>query len=192
MSTNYKDYTIPGTDITIKIRADEDGAASLSSQSKTPEWMVKCGDKFTSMITGYTDYIELLGFYGETFRNTTGQSSMSMPSFNGSSSIGHTQVALVIPMGGHITFLETSVGNNPHINDIVILRIGNIMGATVIMQKITFTGVILNAVQQDLDGKVSLRMQIGSRTNEVASYGMDGAALGQLVSKTDYNQNIIQ
>jgi hypothetical protein len=184
MPINFEIVNIPGRN-NFKIATTSSGKDGDGNAVKSPEWMVKIDTLLQSSVAGFTDHIELFGWYGESSRFTS--PDVSGPLYT-SATLRHTDLILIIPYGGYSAQLESNMNLGVGINTLSIVRLGNIGQAKVIMQRIDFKTCKIQSCQQQLD-RMILHVMIGSKTNTVFVYGQDGLSQGQMVSQVDYISN---
>lgn len=186
MSSNFQIVNLPGKrDFRI---ATTDSADADPSAIKSPEWMVKIDNLLQSSVQGYTNYVELFGWYAESGRFTS--PDVSGPLLT-SSTLRHSDLILIMPYGGYCAQLESNMNTGVSINNLNIIRLGNIGQMKIVLQSIEYKTCKIQNCQQQLD-RMIIHVMIGSKTNTVYVYGQDGQSQGQMVSKVDYINNTAQ
>lgn len=188
MPQNYQIIEIPGSHKLKMATVDTSTSSDENRGVRSPEWMVKIDLILQSNVTGYNDYSELFGWYGESSRLTTGDISGQLFT---SSTLKHSDVVLLIPNGGHGAQLETKMNIGMPLENVNIVRLGNIQNMKVKLQTIEFGNCRIQAFQQQLD-RLYIFISPTTKTNTVFVYGNDGAMKGQMVSRVDYSKNIAE
>ncbi len=134
----YSLIQIPGrSDLRIPVVDDtssSDGGGALSGV-QSPEWMVQIDSLLTSAVEGYTNYAQLFGWYGESSRYTSGDLSSSLFT---SAMLRHSDLIIVIPNGGYAATIETLMNSGTPIQQLSIVRLGNINSQTVTLQTLKY------------------------------------------------------
>ncbi len=187
MSNNFQIVDLPGRG---NIRIATTGALSTNELSgvKSPEWMLKIDDITYSTVEGYSDYVELFGWQGESSRLTG--PDISGPLYT-SSTLRHTDLILMIPVGGHAAQIESKMNRGENIDSLKIVRLGNIFQTKVRLQELEFNACKIQTYQQQLD-RLIVHVMIGIKTNTVFVYDQSGLCTGQMVSKTNYITNVAE
>ena len=190
MAQNYRVIEIAGPSSrairipTVDVAATTEDGKSLGFV-RSPEWMVKLDDVMKSNVDGFEDSAELFGWYGESSRFTTGDIGNQLFT---SSTLQHSDVALILPNGGYAATLETKMNKGEHIAAMTIVRLGHIKEVKVKLQEILYEICRIRSFQQELD-KLVLQLNVTRKTNTIFVYDMEGANQGQMVSKVDYAKN---
>jgi len=183
MSQNYTITEIPGNS-KLKL-ATTDVSTPDDKGVKSPEWMIKIDDLLSSDVDNFNDHCELFGWYGESSRLTTGDISGQLFT---SATLRHTDLVLLLPNGGHAAQIESKMNLGIPLNEVNILRLGNIKSMKVQLQSIVYTNCHIQSFQQQLD-RIVLSLLVSSKTNTVFVYDNSGTNKGQMVSKVDYSKN---
>jgi hypothetical protein len=184
MPNNFQIVDLPGKG-NFRIATTDTASDDAILGVKSPEWMVKIDDITTSTVDSYTDYIELFGWQGESSRLTG--PDVGGPLFT-SSTLRHTDLILMIPIGGHAALIETMMNRGENISSVKIIRLGNIQQTKVRLQEIEFNECKIQMCQQQLD-RMIVHVMIGIKTNTIFVFDQTGLCNGQMVSKTDYIRN---
>ncbi|MDP3371293.1 MAG: hypothetical protein Q8S21_00125 [Candidatus Paracaedibacteraceae bacterium] len=168
--------------------SDSDSDAINFTSSKSPEWMIQIDNFLSSTVSGYENYAELFGWYGESSRYTSGNVSSQLFT---SATLQHTDLVIIIPNGGYATTLESLMNTGTSINQVTITRLGKINSMVVTLQTLVYTTCRIQRFNQQLDQLV-VEMSILAKSNTVYVYGQDGQSQGQMVSSVDYSQNVAQ
>lgn len=187
MSTNFQIVDLPGKG-NFRIATTDKASSDASVGVKSPEWMVKIDDITVSTVDGFESFIELFGWQGESSRLTG--PDIGGPLFT-SSTLRHTDLILMIPVGGHAAQVETKMNRGESIDSLKIIRLGNIQQAKVRLQEIEFNACRIQSCQQQLD-RMIVHVMIGIKTNTIFVFDQSGLCTGQMVSKTNYITNVAE
>lgn len=182
MTNNYKLISIPGKKLIIPVIDDDspDGSTSV----KSPEWMIKMDEILSSNVDGYDKYGELFGWYAESSRFSSGDISNQHMS---SATLKHSDLVVFIPCAGYAADLETKMNTGTPIEELTIVRLGNVKSAKVALQSIKYTICRIQSFQQQLD-RLFLHFNVTTRENTIFVYDADGNNTGQSVSSVDYSK----
>jgi hypothetical protein len=164
-----KDFYVPAVE-KLYSRNDEN-----TSSKATPEWMVKIEGITESEIIGYMNCCELLGWFGESARKINGNNT-AFPA----ASLRHSEVVVIIPMGGHLAKLENKMNNGEVLPEVELMNFAD--GKT--LQSIKYGLCIINSIQQELDRFV-MKMNVVTKQNTIKVYKA-GALAGNIESFVDY------
>ncbi|MDP3372139.1 MAG: hypothetical protein Q8S21_04535 [Candidatus Paracaedibacteraceae bacterium] len=185
MPNNFQLVDLPGKgEFRVATTDAQNNDSFLSARS--PEWMIKIDNITTSEIDGYTNYIELFGWQGES--NCLSATPVSGGPNLASSTLRHTDLILIIPFGGHSAQIETKMNRCEYLDSIVITHIGAVLNNKVPLQTLEFNNCRIQRCQQQLD-RMIVHVMISVKTNTVFVYDQTGLCTGQMVSKTDYIKN---
>lgn len=187
MSTNFQIVDLPGKG-NFRIATTDKVSTDDSVGIKSPEWMVQIDDITVSTVDGFERFIELFGWQGESSRLTG--PDVGGPLF-ASSTLRHTDLVLMIPVGGHAAQIETKMNRGEGIDSLKIIRLGNIQQAKVRLQEIEFNLCKIQTCQQQLD-RMIVHVMIGIKTNTIFVFDQTGLCTGQMVSKTNYITNVAE
>lgn len=171
-------WLIPTTDVQSPGSTNDVGV-------KSPEWMVQIDDVLSSFVAGFETYAELFGWQGKSSRYTTPDISNLLFT---SATVRHSDVAIIIPNGSYATSLELKMNSGNLLQEILIVRLGNIENLKIPQQEISFKGCRIQSFEQQLD-RLIIVFNVTSKQNTVYAFGQDGAAAGQTVSQVNYSQN---
>lgn len=164
--------------------------------TSTPEWMVKIDDYLSSTIMGTVsnplpegsgdiDFMmcaELFGWWDEQARATKGEAANKLFA---SSSVQQSPITIILPSGSYTASLEQSMYSGSNINEIHLIRLGNIMDSNVPLQIVSYTTVKIESIQQELD-EIVVSFRAATRQNTNFSYSQDGMLQGHNVSSFDF------
>ncbi len=187
MSTNFQIVDLPGKG-NFRIATTDKTSNDESVGVKSPEWMVQIDDITVSTVDGFENFIELFGWQGESSRLTG--PDVGGPLFT-SSTLRHTDLILMIPVGGHAAQIETKMNRGESIDSLKIIRLGNIQQAKVRLQELEFNSCKIQSFQQQLD-RLIVHVMIGIKTNTIFVFDQSGLCTGQMVSKTNYITNVAE
>ncbi len=150
---------------------------------KSPEWMIRLDDIVYSYVKGYESYCELFGWHSESNRFTNPDISNELFT---SATLYHSDVILIIPNGGYSTVLQNRMNSGQIIEEMEIVRLGNVGKIKVKLQEIIHKICRLQSVQQQLDQLV-LSFQVTSKMDTHFIYDVTGQIKGQMVSSVNYS-----
>ncbi|RZI45872.1 hypothetical protein [Candidatus Finniella inopinata] len=183
MPQNYTITEIPGkTNLRV---ATTDTTTPEDGGVKSPEWMIKIDDMLKSEVENFNDYCELFGWYGESSRLTTGDISNQLFT---SATLKHSDLVIIIPNGGYGAQLETKMNLGIPLNEVQVVRLGNVKSTKVKLQVIDYTLCRIQSFQQQLD-RLVICLNISAKTNTVFVYDVNGNNKGQMVNRVDYAKN---
>lgn len=157
-------------------------AIDHSGRVATPEWMIAIDDLLSSTVEGFDKACELLGWYAEAGRITTGNTANQLFT---TATVQHSNVVIVIPNGIFGPTIEVKMNTGANLALIKISRIANITDQRVPLQEIEYTNCKIETIQQQLD-RLVVTFRPETRQNTVYKYKQDGSKEGQAVSKYDY------
>ncbi len=185
MPQNYTIIELPGRSKFRIATTDTDIPQDNTGGVKSPEWMVQMDDILASDVDDYNDYAELFGWYAESSRFTTGDISNSLFT---SATLKHSDLVVLLPNGGFSAILETRMNTGTPVDQLTIVRLGNIKAMKVELQTIVYSNCRIQSFQQQLD-RLILQMSVTSKVNTIFVYDNDGQSQGQVVSSVDYSRN---
>jgi hypothetical protein len=160
-SDNLKIAVIPGMHNIEK----EEGAGV-----RTQEWTLTMDTIFIPLLS-----IELFGWYAESERETG--TDVGNQLFT-SSSIKHSELAVVIPGGQHLAALENKLAGGEVISNVIItrlIRIGLLIELPI--QVNLFRTCYITSVQQYMD-YIIVRMRISKKTVTCTAFDQEGIPSG--------------
>jgi hypothetical protein len=178
-----------GQMMTIMVPVVNQGS-DVPSYSRSPEWMIKIGDKSPkgSNVTGKETYVEVFGWSGAVSRS-------SSPNLGGqhhsTATLIHTDLVVIIPMGGYVAQITNAMANGEVIPQIDLERLANIEKVLQVVQTIVFKVCRIQSVKQQIEQAV-ITIQIQQRTDTIKVYGQDGKAAGQVVSDIDFSKIVVK
>ncbi len=189
MSVNYRiiqpggmgRVQIPTTDTSIPGDTENIGV-------KSPEWMIKMDKILESKVADFEDYAELFGWFAQSARYTSSDIGNNLFT---SATLRHSDVRIIIPNGGYAAKLENKMNLGEDIDEMIIVRLGNIKAVKIPLQIITYEVCRIQSFQQELD-RLILSLNITKKQNVVFSYGQDGDPLGQTASEVDYSKHTVK
>lgn len=164
--------------------------------TSTPQWLVAIDDFLSSTIqgaipnplptgAGNIDFMacaELFGWWDQQARLTKGNSANKLFA---SSAVQQSPISIIIPAGSYVTSLEQLMYSGSNINEIHLIRLGNINDINVPLQIISYTISKIETIQQELD-EVVISFRSATRQNTNFAYAQDGFPQGQNVSSFDF------
>lgn len=182
---SYQEISVPSangeiTNIRVPIVNQDD---RIPSFSRSPEWMVKMDDLLNSSVENFAEYAEVFGWSGTMSRNTSPYLSSDLHT---TSTLVHTDLAIIIPMSGYAAKLNMRMAKGMKISKITLVRLGNIEDVKQIIQQIDFEICRIQSIQQSID-QLSLTIQVQKRTDTVNVYKQDGSNSGKVVSTVDFS-----
>lgn len=162
----------------------------------TPEWMIMIDNYLSSTIQGSTqnplpqgmgviDFsvcAELFGWRDEQARLTKGNTANQLYS---SAAVQQSTVGIIIPSASYVPSLEQLMYSGSNIQEIHLIRLGNIEEINVPLQIVSYTMSKIETVQQELD-EVVLTFRPATRQNTNFSYHQNGTPQGRNVSSFDF------
>lgn len=191
MPQNYTIVELPGK-TRLKIATTDVARVGKEGEEltevKSPEWMIKMDDLLESDVEDFNDYAELFGWHAESSRFTTGDISNSLFT---SATLRHSDLTVLIPNGGFSAKLESKMNLGDPIQELTIVRLGNIRATKVKLQTVVYTICRIQSFQQQLD-RLFLQMTVTTKENTIFVFDIDGQNKGQVVSRVDYSRNIAE
>lgn len=188
----YTYIEIPGNrNIRIPIVKRTSEQEEDSTGVRLPDWLVAItGEELitSSKFSGFEGYTELLGFYCESSRYVSGDSSINLYT---SSTLWHSDVFLVMQNGPHNASINKAIADGTIFPSVEIIRVSKINGANQIIQKITFLTCHWCSSQAYLDWSI-FAFTACIRMNEVQGFSQRGENKGVAMCTTDYAQNTIK
>lgn len=161
-----------------------DAEEAKESGSSTPEWMISIDKLVNSTIKGYEDYCQLFGWSGRQTRVTKKETAGQLMS---SSSVRHSDVIVVLPIGNYVPSLETMLQNGTSIASVKIVHLGRFGTTNAPFQQVEYSDCqVVGMEQQGVYILVALRPT--KRTNLVMDYDQSGQKKGQTASEYDYTK----
>lgn len=170
-----KDFYVP---VVEKLHSPTEDS---KSNSTTPEWMVKIEGLTESTITGFTEYCELLGWFGESARKIN-MNNTQYPA----ASLQHSEVVVVIPTGGFLAILENKMNKGEPLPEVEIINFAQNKK----LQSIVYRVCTLSSMQQELD-KAVIKLNIVEKENTINVYKA-GLPAGQKVSYVNYETGMTE
>lgn len=186
--SRFKLIELPGrSKYRIPVTSSYDASEDEGRISKTPDWIVRLDNITNSSIADYTDFTELFGWYGESSRFTASDISSD---FVTSATLKHSELILLIPNGGFAAPIESRMYEGIPIDELVIVRLGNIRQTRVETQALVYRCCYIQRFQQQLD-RVFLQVTVKTKENTLYVFDVDGMPRGQVVSRVDFSSNQI-
>ena len=146
------------------------------TSATTPEWMIRIPGLTESNIEGFTDYCELLGWFGEASRKINASNTI-FPA----ASLKHSEVVVVIPTGGYLATLENKMNDGEPLETIEIINFAQSQK----LQSVIYSVCTMSSIQQELE-KAVIKMSIVRKENIINVF-KNGLPTGQKVSYVDYS-----
>lgn len=158
-------------------------AAGVHNLVSTPEWMIKIDELLGSTIQDYDQFAELYGWASEEARVTKGSTANNLFA---TSALLQSPVTIVLPVSEYAATLDLKMYSGSNIEEITIVRLGNVGEERQIMQQIKYSNCKIEGISQIGDMYV-VSFRPLTRENTVNKYDQTGGNVGQAVSAVDYS-----
>ncbi|MDR1207812.1 MAG: hypothetical protein LBJ89_00505 [Holosporales bacterium] len=186
----YEFIECPGASgIRIPCVKRTDGLEEDTTGVRVPDWMVYIEESdVQSTLDGYEDeHTELFGWYCESSRHVTGNSSNSLYT---SGTLWHSDVFLVTQNAAHNHNINKWIAAGDITPSVKIIRLTRVNDVIEPIQEILFEVIHWTGIHAYLDWSIT-RFTACRRTNKVWGFGQDGTAAGQAACETNYVDNTI-
>lgn len=187
----YTFIEVPGTrDIRIPIVKRTSEQEEDSTGVRLPDWLVNIkgeDDITSSKFSGFEAFTELFGFYCESSRYVTGDSSNNLYT---SGTLWHSDVFLVTQNAKHNASINKAIADGTIFPSVTIVRVSKVNGANQPIQELTFTNCHWCSSQAYLDWTITA-FTACQRTNRVHGFSQIGEKKGCNACTTDYTQNTV-
>lgn len=187
----YEFIECPGASgIRIPCVKRSDGLEEDTTGVRVPDWMIYIpGSDVKSTLAGFEKgYTELFGWYCESSRHVSGNSSNSLYT---SSTLWHSDVFFTTQNGPHNHNINTWIAAGTITEFVIIIRLARVNGKIQRIQQISFKVVHWTGTHAYLDWNIA-RFTACQRTNTVQGFHQDGTPAGNAACTTNYADNTVK